>query len=96
MNLPKLFANAYFTKLLSSTIQLFVVHRDEFNLNNNSGHNEKNSSNKLLAVQTPANDFTVNIKSVSYDISVLAVAFIALHLDCSLSWGTNSSVCVSL
>ena len=54
-----------FTIPIFFTIRLFVLHSDEFNLNNNSGHSEKNSSNKLFAVQTPATNFTINTKTVS-------------------------------
>lgn len=53
-------------------IELLVVFlcSDDFDFNNNSGHSEQNSSNKLLGVQTPASDFSVNTKSVSCKASV--------------------------
>ena len=47
-------------------INCFSLCRDEFALNINSGHSEENSSNQLLAVQTPATDFSVNTNNVSY------------------------------
>ena len=39
-----------------------LLYRNEFN----SGHSGQNSSNQLLAVQTPAINFTVSTKSVSF------------------------------
>ena len=47
-------------------INCFSSCRDELALNINSGHSEENSSNQLLAVQTPATDFSVNTNNVSY------------------------------
>lgn len=54
------------------------MYRDEFNLNNNSGHSKQNSSNQLLAVQTPANDFTINSKNVGC-CSYINRCFMGLH-----------------
>ena len=41
------------------------LHSNVSNLNSGNSHSEQSSSNELLAVQTPASNFTINTKSVS-------------------------------